>query len=121
MVNSRENIRWNGHQGHLQSMFVRNLWQDRFCDVTLACKDGQTIRAHRAILCACSGYFDTVFTGDILGNDTLVIMKDCDFADMALLLQFMYYGEIDVDEVSSCLFSQLTNFTSHPMRIKYLC
>lgn len=98
---ARENIRWDHHERHLQSMFVHQIAQNRFCDVTLACKEGQTIKVHGAVLGACSGYFDSVLTGDTSGKDTLVIMKDCDFVDMKLLVKFMYYGEIQVDEVSS--------------------
>lgn len=97
----RESIRWCLHERHLQSMFALQYLQDRFCDVTLACKNGQTIRAHRTILCACSGYFDTVLADGSSGKDTLVIMKDCDYQDIQLLVQFMYYGEINVNEVSA--------------------
>lgn len=98
---ARENIRWDLHERNLKSMFVLQMVHNRFCDVTLACKDGQTIRAHGAVLSACSAYFDTVLTGVSSGKETLVIMKDCDFVDMKMLVQFMYYGEIHVDEVSS--------------------
>lgn len=98
---ARENIRWDLHERHLKSMFVLQLAQNRFCDVTLACKDGQTMKVHGAVLSACSGYFDSVLTGETSGKEALVIMKDCDFVDMKLLIKFMYYGEIHVDEVSS--------------------
>lgn len=99
MVLFGQNFRWNFHERHLQSMFALQLLEGRFCDVTLACKDGKTIRAHRVILSACSGYFDSVLTADTTEKDTLVIMQDFDFQDVYLLVRFMYYGEITVDEV----------------------
>lgn len=80
-------------------MFSHQFYQGRFCDVTLASEDGQTVKAHRSVLCACSGYFDTVLSRITTDKDTLVILKDCSIVEIKLLISFMYNGEISVDRV----------------------
>lgn len=92
-------LRWDSHQTHLQTMFTHQLEKGRFCDITLACQGGQTIRAHRSVLCACSGYFDSVLS-NVTDKETLVIMKDCRIDEIKLLIEFMYNGEICVEVVS---------------------
>lgn len=94
-------LKWDYHRNHLQTMFLSQLDEGRFCDVTLACENGQTLKAHRSVLCACSTYFDKVLTSTTMGKDTLVILKDCKFTDMKLIIEFMYNGEIIVQHVSS--------------------
>lgn len=94
----------NVHERHLQSMLALQMAENRFCDVTLACNGGQKTRVHGAVLCANSGYFDSVLAGNTAGSVTLVIMKDYDIEDIQLLIQFMYHGIVVVDEVRiSCL------------------
>lgn len=80
-------------------MFSQLLDRGCFCDVTLAC-EGQLIRAHRVVLCACSTFFDTVLTNYASDRDPIIIMKDVTFADVKCLIEFMYKGEINVEHVS---------------------
>lgn len=93
-------IRWDSHQNELQTQLLRLLGWGRFCDVTLACENGQSLKAHRAILCAASNYFDSVLSNLNPDKETLIVMKDCNYDDMKLLIEFMYKGEIIVDQVS---------------------
>lgn len=67
--------------------------------MTLAC-EGQIIRAHRVVLCACSTYFDSMLTNYSIEKDTIIIMKDAKFSDVKYLIEFMYKGEINVEHVS---------------------
>lgn len=83
-------------------MFSQLLDRGCFCDVTLAC-EGQTLKAHRVVLCACSTYFDSILTNGCSDKDPIVIMKDCKFADIKCLIEFMYKGEINVEHVSNQL------------------
>lgn len=80
-------------------MFSQLLDRGCFCDVTLAC-EGQIIRAHRVVLCACSTYFDTMLTNYSAEKDTIIIMKDAKFSDVKYLIEFMYKGEINVEHES---------------------
>lgn len=92
-------LRWKYHHSNLQTMFSQLLDRGCFCDVTLAC-EGQTIRAHRVVLCACSTYFDSILTNRYTDKDPIVIMKGCKFDDIRCLIEFMYKGEINVEHVS---------------------
>lgn len=101
MDRGRQNVRWDHHQSHLQAMLSSQLDQERFCDVTLACEGGQILKVHRSILCATSGYFDAVLSDTTVNKETLVIMKDSKFDEIKLIIDFVYHGEISVEQVSS--------------------
>lgn len=99
-------LRWKYHHSNLQNMFSQLLDRGCFCDVTLAC-EGQTLKAHRVVLCACSTYFDSILTNCSSEKDPIIIMKDCKFADIKCLIEFMYKGEINVEHVSRIEFTFL--------------
>lgn len=92
-------LRWKYHHSNLQTMFSQLLDRGCFCDVTLAC-EGQTIKAHRVVLCACSTYFDAILTNCCSEKDPIIIMRDAKFADIKCLIEFMYKGEINVEHGS---------------------
>uniref|UniRef100_A0A1A9WVD4 BTB domain-containing protein n=1 Tax=Glossina brevipalpis TaxID=37001 RepID=A0A1A9WVD4_9MUSC len=92
-------LRWKYHHSNLQTMFSQLLDRGCFCDVTLAC-EGQLIRAHRVVLCACSTFFDTILTNYASDRDPIIIMKDVTFADIKCLIEFMYKGEINVEHAN---------------------
>ncbi|XP_055846473.1 protein bric-a-brac 1 isoform X2 [Episyrphus balteatus] len=92
-------LRWKYHHSNLQTMFSHLLDRGCFCDVTLAC-EGQLIRAHRVVLCACSTFFDQVLTNYASERDPIIIIKDVTFADVKCLIEFMYKGEINVEHAS---------------------
>lgn len=95
-------LRWKYHHSNLQTMFSQLLDRGCFTDVTLAC-EGQLIKAHRVVLCACSTFFDSILTNRYTDKDPIVIMKDCKFEDIRCLIEFMYKGEINVEHVSILL------------------
>jgi hypothetical protein len=49
-------LRWSSYQEQLTEALRSLLEKELLVDVTLAC-DGRSLRAHRAILSACSSYF----------------------------------------------------------------
>lgn len=51
------------------------------------------------MLSACSTYFDSIFSQHE-ENNPIVILKDVKFADIKALVEFMYKGEINVENVS---------------------
>ncbi|XP_039282430.1 uncharacterized protein LOC111043900 isoform X2 [Nilaparvata lugens] len=107
-------LRWKYHHSNLQVMFSQLLERESFCDVTLAC-EGKTLRAHKMMLSACSTYFDSIFSQHE-ENNPIVILKDVKFADIKALVEFMYKGEINVQ--NSHLSSLLK--TAEELRIKGL-
>ena len=72
---------------------------------------GQTFKAHRLVLAACSNHFETLFnqsTGAVnpaLHNQLFVILDGTRADDLQILLQFMYRGEayLHQDRINSVL------------------
>ena len=65
-------------------------------DVTLAC-DGVQLKAHKMVLSACSPYFQSMLysTPD---RHPIVFLRDVRYHEMKALLEFMYRGEVSVDQ-----------------------
>jgi Cys2His2 zinc finger developmental/cell cycle regulator len=89
-------LRWNNHQHNLLSVFEDLLNHEAFVDVTIAC-DGLNLKAHKMVLSACSPYFQSMFynTPD---KHPVVFLKDVRYDEMKALLEFMYRGEVSVDQ-----------------------
>ena len=50
-------LRWNDHYNTLVTVLDKLLHSETFVDVILAA-EGQFIKVHRIVLCACSQYFE---------------------------------------------------------------
>lgn len=96
-------LRWNNHQSNLLNVFDELLQHETLVDVTLAC-EGQSLKAHKVVLSACSPYFQHLFL-DNPCQHPIVILKDVSFTDMKILIDFMYKGEVDIshDQLSTLL------------------
>jgi len=89
-------LRWNNHQHNLLSVFEDLLHHEAFVDVTLAC-DGLQLKAHKMVLSACSPYFQTLLYGSP-DRHPIVFLRDVRYHEMKALLEFMYRGEVSVDQ-----------------------
>uniref|UniRef100_A0A1A9X2V6 BTB domain-containing protein n=1 Tax=Glossina brevipalpis TaxID=37001 RepID=A0A1A9X2V6_9MUSC len=89
-------LRWNNYQNNLTNVFDELLQNESFVDVTLAC-EGQSIKAHKVVLSACSPYFQTLFY-DNPCQHPIVIMRDVRWQELKALMEFMYKGEINVSQ-----------------------
>ncbi|XP_053688194.1 protein bric-a-brac 1-like isoform X2 [Sabethes cyaneus] len=89
-------LRWNNYQTNLTSVFDQLLQSESFVDVTLAC-DGQSIKAHKMVLSACSPYFQTLFF-DNPCQHPIIIMRDVKWPELKAIVDFMYKGEINVSQ-----------------------
>lgn len=114
MASQRFCLRWNNHQSNLLSVFDQLLHDETFTDVTLAV-EGHLLKAHKMVLSACSPYFQALFVNH-QEKHPIVILKDVPYADMKSLLDFMYRGEVSVDQ------ERLTAFlrVAESLRIKGL-
>ncbi|XP_031332306.1 zinc finger protein 135-like isoform X1 [Photinus pyralis] len=108
-------LRWNNHQSNLLGVFSQLLRDESLVDVTLACSEGHSIRAHKVVLSACSSYFQTLFV-DHPSRHPIVILKDVRFAELRTLIEFMYKGEVNVEY---CQLSALLK-TAESLKIKGL-
>jgi len=70
----------------------------RFTDITLVA-EGKKFHAHKAVLCACSPYFDRMFQpGFIEQENKEVTLQDFEPGTLGLLLDFMYTAKITLNE-----------------------
>ncbi|XP_037944476.1 protein bric-a-brac 2-like [Teleopsis dalmanni] len=96
-------LRWNNYQTNLTNVFDELLQNESFVDVTLAC-EGQSIKAHKMVLSACSPYFQALFY-DNPCQHPIIIMRDVRWPELKALMEFMYKGEINVrqDQINPLL------------------
>ncbi|XP_033226205.1 zinc finger and BTB domain-containing protein 49-like isoform X2 [Belonocnema kinseyi] len=108
-------LRWNNHQSNLLGVFSHLLETESLVDVTLACTEGPSIRAHKVVLSACSSYFQALFL-DHPTRHPIVILKDVRFSELRTLVDFMYKGEVNVEY---CQLSALLK-TAESLKVKGL-
>lgn len=89
-------LRWNNHQNNLLSVFDQLLQIEAFCDVTLAV-EGSTLKCHKVILAASSLYFQSIFMENTCKHP-IVFLKDIKFNHIKALLDYMYHGEVSIEE-----------------------
>lgn len=96
-------LRWNNYQNNLTSCFDQLLQSKSFVDVTLAC-DGQSLKAHKVVLSACSPYFQSLLMENPCQHP-IVIIRDVKYCDLKAAVDFMYRGEINVsqDQIAALL------------------
>ena len=87
-------LRRNDFQTNMVSSFKHLRDEKSFTDVTLAC-DGQTCKAHKMVLSACSPYFKALFEENP-AKHPIIILRDVPFQHSTAILEFMYAGEVNV-------------------------
>jgi len=89
-------LSWNKYESNFSVAFQDLRQEKEFFDVTLACKDGQ-LEAHKVILSSCSTFFR-----DILKRNPhvhpLLYMKDVKLSHLQAVMDFMYQGNVNVDQ-----------------------
>ncbi|CAH4030187.1 unnamed protein product [Pieris brassicae] len=90
-------LKWNNHLQNLSQLFTTIYSSSALADVTLSCRDG-TLKAHKLVLSACSPYFEQIFKDNPCQHPT-VILKGIPFSEINLLVEFMYKGSVDVQEL----------------------
>jgi len=89
-------LRWNDFQSNIVTCFKHLRTERSFTDVTLAC-DGQTCKAHKMVLSACSPYFKSLLENNPCKHP-IIILKDVPFNHLQSILEFMYAGEVNVPQ-----------------------
>ncbi|KAF4532955.1 hypothetical protein B566_EDAN000643 [Ephemera danica] len=67
-----------------------------FVDVTIAC-EGQSLKAHKVVLSACSQYIKKLLKENPCAHP-IIILKDVALTELQALLSFMYNGQVMVEE-----------------------
>ncbi|KAI5721857.1 longitudinals lacking protein-like isoform X1 [Diaphorina citri] len=103
-------LKWNDFQSNMVTSFKHLRNDNSFTDVTLAC-EGQTCKAHKMVLSACSPYFKTLLEENP-SKHPIIILKDVPFKHLTDILEFMYAGEVNVSQ------DQLPSFLKTADRLK---
>ena len=90
-------LKWNNHSLNTLSSFQHLLDTHCLVDVSLTCSTGKTVPAHRMVLAACSDYFYRLFK-DLPEKHPVIVFKDASEQILNDLLEFMYRGEVEVDD-----------------------
>ena len=91
------NVAWNEFQTSAVNTFKGLEGDTHFTDVTLACGDGGSVKVHKVVLSMCSQLFRDI----IIQNPhphPLIYLADCDLEDLKSLLQFIYRGEVLLEQ-----------------------
>lgn len=62
-----------------------------FCKIQIVFS-GESFKAHRLVLAACSAHFSKLFSNSTLNGQLIVILEGTHHQDLQILLQFMYKG-----------------------------
>ena len=93
------NLTWSEF-GNTAGETIRNLVSDKdFTDVTLACGDGQQIKAHKVILSSCSPFFRNILVKNP-HQHPMVYLKGVSYHQLRYILEFIYLGQTEVDQDS---------------------
>ena len=87
-------LHWKSFQSTILGAFKNYRRDGAFTDVTLVCGEGQ-VQAHKVVLSACSSFFSRI----LLQNPhphPLIYLMDVGMENLKLILDFMYFGEIQV-------------------------
>ncbi|XP_059090111.1 protein tramtrack, beta isoform-like isoform X2 [Tigriopus californicus] len=98
-------LKWNDFESNISSSFKEIRRESEFFDVTLSCDQGnEQVHAHKVILAACSPFFRRVLNKNPHQNP-VIYLKGVDFHNLNAILNFMYYGEVNVgqDELNGFL------------------
>jgi len=97
MESQQFHLKWNNHSLNTLSSFQHLLDTGCLVDVSLTCASGKVIPAHRMVLAACSDYFYRLFK-ELAEKHPVIVFKDASEKILTDLLEFMYRGEVEVDE-----------------------
>ena len=97
-------VQWNDFKESVTSSFAELRGDTEFADVTLACEDGQQIKAHTVILISGSPFFRNLLK---MKNHPhpLIYMRGVKFEHLLALIDFIYLGQANVhqDNIESFL------------------
>ena len=94
MANEKLCLKWNDFQNIVQTSFGDLRSDSDFSDVTLACED-ESIKAHKAILSACSPFFKKLLKTEAHPHP-LIYMRGVKSEDLLAIVDFLYRGEANV-------------------------
>ena len=99
-------LKWNDFVENVTSSFAQLHNDKDFSDVTLACEDGRQIETHKVVLILSSPFFMEILTKNKHPHP-FVYMRKVKSENMLAILDFLYYGEANVDQENLDSFLEL--------------
>ena len=90
-------IEWNDFSENVLKAFKTLRDDTDFADVTLACEDGQQVRAHKVILAASSPFFQNLLQRNTHPHP-LIYMRKLHPTVMEAIVDFIYRGEANITQ-----------------------
>ena len=90
-------LKWNDFQENLNSAFGALRNDKEISDVTLACEDGTQIETHKVILASSSPFFMEILKKNRHPHP-LIYMRGIKAENLVAIVDFLYYGEANVDQ-----------------------
>ena len=91
------NLKWDDFKENITTAFGSLREEKDFADVTLACEDGHQVEAHKVILAASSPFFQNILKRN-KHEHPLIYMRGMKSEDLVSVVDFVYYGETNVNE-----------------------
>ena len=88
-------LKWSNFQSNVSKSFSLLRNEKELSDVTLISDDRKLLTAHKIVLSTCSEYFRDIITQNKLHNP-LICLEGVTDADINRVLDYIYYGEIQV-------------------------
>ena len=104
-VEQEFNLRWNNHESNLCSVLDSMLKREVLVDTTLSCA-GKSFKAHRAVLSACSPYFEQLFADNVNGYP-IIVLRDVHPEEMDCLIGYMYSGQVTISHSKLAAFLKI--------------
>ena len=90
-------LRWNKFEDNIITSFQKLRNNKDFSDVTLACKDGKQLEAHKVVLASSSPFFMELLQKNKHPHP-LVYMMGVKYEDLEAIIDFLYTGEANVSK-----------------------
>jgi len=89
-------LQWKEFQENVRTSYKEVRRTGEFSDVTLACEDGQQIRAHKVILSASSTFFRDLLSAN--DHPQPLLLRGLKGSDLISVVDFIYHGEVEVEK-----------------------
>ena len=99
-------IEWKKYDNIVKSSFQSLYHDEDFTDVTLACEGDMSIKAHKVVLQAVSGFFNGILKLNP-SSFPLIYLQGINYEDLISFKEFIYLGRTSVDEGSSQTFMKV--------------
>lgn len=80
-----------------------SLWEDdELTDVTLVCRDGSQLMAHKTVLALSSPLLRTILTKSKMAGNPVLLLLTIDALVLERLLRLVYFGEVRTENTYRC-------------------